>query len=114
MGYFGGVVLSSDARWLSGSIHVFGVKALTGETEFSGGGATSLTVSGRIPELLFGGQDLVAVGADFGESFWYYNLTDPSTGEVARKVAFVKRVLVQGVPVLVGSGYYPSPAPVSN
>ena len=86
----------------------------TCEPEFSGGGAASFAVSGRLPELLFGGRELVATGADFGESFWYYRLTDPSTGEVARKVAFVKRVLVQGVPSLVGSGYYPSPMTASN
>ena len=83
----------------------------TCETEFSGGGAASFAVSGRIPELLFGGRELVAAGEDFGEGFWYYRLTDPSTGEVARKVAFVKRVLVQGVPLLVGQGYDPSPVP---
>ena len=68
MGYFAGPVLSRDSRWLSGSIYVFGVNAVTGEVEFSGS-ASSFAVSGRIPELLFGGRDLVAVGADFGESF---------------------------------------------
>ena len=114
MGYFAGPVLSSDSRWRSGSIYVFGVNTLTGEIEFSGGGASSFAASGRIPELLFGGRDLVAVGADFGESFSYYRLPDPATGEVARKVAFVKRVVVQGVALLVGSGYLLSAVAGSN
>ncbi len=113
MGFFAGPVLAADSRWRSGLIYVFGVNALTGKVEFSGG-ASIAAVSGRIPELLFGGRDLMAVGADFGETFWYHNSTDPATGELARKVAFVKRVLAQGVPLLVGSGYYLGPVAGSN
>ena len=30
----------------------------------------------------------------------------PSTGMTQRKVVFVKRVVVYGLPILVGSGYY--------
>lgn len=113
MGYFAGPVLSSDSRWRSGSIHVFWINLLTRETEFSGS-ASSFVVSRRGRELLFGGRDLEAVAGDFGEAFWYYNFTDPDTGQLTRKVAFVKRVLVQGVPVLVGSGYHLGPAVGSN
>ncbi len=113
MGYFAGTVLSRDPRWLSGSIYVFGIDVGTGATVFSGSPA-SFAVSGRIPELLFDGRDVVDVGATFGESFWYYNFTSRSTGAVGPTVAFVKRVLAQGVPLLVGSGYHPAPDDGSN
>lgn len=113
MGYFAGPVLSRDSRWRSGSIYVFWINLLTRETEFSGS-ESSFAVSGRGPELLFGGRDLEAVAGDFGEAFWYYNFTDPATGELGRKVAFVRRVVVQGIPILVGSGYHLDPALGSN
>ena len=49
---------------------------------------------------------LVSVGNAFGESFLYYSAVNPSTRRLARKVTFVKRVVVYGLPILVGSGYY--------
>ena len=52
------------------------------------------------------GQDLVSVGGAFGESFLYYSAVNPSTRRLERKVTFVKRVVVYGLPILVGSGYY--------
>ena len=52
------------------------------------------------------GQDLVSVGDAFGESFLYYSAVNPSTRRLERKVTFVKRVVVYGLPILVGSGYY--------
>ena len=113
MGLFAGPVLSQDPRWSSGTIYVFGINADTGEIEFSGSG-TSAAVSGRIPELLFDGRDLLGVGATFGEAFWYYNRRNRVTGEVEPKVAFVKLVLAQGVPLLVGSGYQLGPVAGSN
>ncbi len=112
-GYFAGPVLSSDPRWNHGSIYVFGVNAETAEVEFSGS-ESSFAVSGRIPELVFDGRDMIAAGADFGDSFWYYSFTNPATGEVEPKTAFVKLVRAQGVPLLVGSGYSPSTAAPSN
>ena len=52
------------------------------------------------------GQDLVSVGDAFGESFLYYSAVNPSTRRLERKVTFVKRVVVYGLPLLIGSGYY--------
>ena len=105
-GHFAGPVLASSPRWKHGSIYVFGIDPQMGTVEFSGS-RSSFAVSRRIPELLFDGRDLVAVGAQFGEAFWYYNFTNPATGRIQPKVAFVKLVYVQGTPLLVGAGYNP-------
>ena len=105
-GYFAGPVLSADPRWNSGPIYIFGINTENGVVEFSGNPA-SFETSGQIPQLLFDGRDSVEAGALFGETFWYYNFNNPSTGETETKVAFVKLVRAQGVPVLVGSGYNP-------
>ena len=105
-GYFAGPVLSNDPRWKQGQIYIFGINAETGTVEFSGNPA-SFAVSGRIPELLFDGRDAIEAAALFGESFWYSNFNNPSTGNVAAKTLFYKLVRAQGVPLLVGSGYYP-------
>jgi cytochrome c len=105
-GYFAGPVLSGDPRWKHGPIYIFGVNVETGTVEFSGN-AASLATSGRIPELLFDGRDAIEAAALFGEGFWYYNFNNPATGTDEAKVAFVKLVRAQGVPLLVGSGYNP-------
>ena len=105
-GYFAGPVLSSDPRWKHGPVYIFGANVETGNVEFSGNPA-SFATSGRIPELLFDGRDAIEAGALFGESFWYYKFRNPATGEDEAKVAFVKLVRAQGVPLLVGSGYDP-------
>ncbi len=106
-GYFAAPVLSSDPRWKHGSVYVFGVNVETGDVEFSGS-KSSFAASGRIPEVLFDGRDAIAASAGFGDGFWYYNFTNPATGEAEPKVVFVKLVRAQGVPLLVGSGYNPS------
>ena len=103
-GYFAGPVLSSDPRWKHGPIYIFGINTETGTVEFSGNPA-SFATSGRIPALLFDGRDAIESGALFGESFWYYNFNNPTTGDGEAKTAFVKLVRAQGVPLLVGSGY---------
>ena len=104
MGFFAGQGLSRDPRWNSGPIYVFGINVVTGEIEFSGS-ESSFRVSGRIPELLFEGRDMVNVTATFGEAFWYYEFANRATGAVEPKLAFTKLVLAHGVPLLVGSGY---------
>ena len=105
-GYFAGPVLSNDPRWNHGPIYVFGINVETGNVDISGNPA-SFAVSGRIPELLFDGRDGIAAGALFGKLFWYYNFNNPATGEVGTKMAFLKLVRANGVPLLVGSGYNP-------
>ena len=105
-GYFAGPELSEDPRWNSGPIYVFGINAETGMVEFSGN-PESFKLSGRIPELLFEGRDLIQAGAFYGEMFSYYRLNNPETGQDATKVSFTKRVQAQGVPLLIGAGYNP-------
>ena len=109
-GYFATRALSSDPRWSSRSIYVFGLDTY-GYTLFSGD-PYSQWYGVIAPELNdhldgpFGGRDVVSVGDAFGETFLYYSARNPATGMLQRKVTFVKRVVVYGLPLLVGSGYY--------
>ena len=105
-GYFAVPILTGNPRWKYGSVYVFGVDPTTGEVKFSGNPA-SFAVSGRQPELLFGGRDLNEAGGVFGETFWYYKFQNPATGMEERKVSFVRLVRTSEGPVLVGSGYNP-------
>lgn len=102
-GYFAGTVLATDPRWKHGSIYVFVIDVNTGEIVFSGNPA-SFAVSRRVPEVLFGGRDMIAATAKFGATTWYYNFNNPASGMVEPKLAFTKLVMAQGVPLLVGSG----------
>ena len=61
-------------------------------------------MSGRSPELLFGGRDLIASTAAFGSGRWYFNFNNPTSGTVEPKLAFTRLVMAQGVPLIVGSG----------
>ena len=110
-GYFAIRALSSDPRWRSQSIYVFGLDAY-GNPLFSGNLYSQPWWGALAPELNdrvdgpFGGRDVVNVGDAFGETFLYYSTRNPSTGMLQRKVAFVKRVVVYGLPILVAAGYY--------
>ena len=104
-GFFAGPVLKRDPRWLSGQIYAFVIDPETDVVLFSGN-PSSYATSGKIHEL-FDGRDMVAVTDMFGEVYWYYSFTNPDTGGTGRKISFVKRVVAQGKPLLVGSGYYP-------
>ena len=110
-GYFATVNLASHPRWKSESVYVFGLDRHGGslfsgapQSVRSGTGASELSPASDEP---FGGRDMVSAGVAFGEAFFYYSTRNPSTGMPGRKVAFVKRVVIQGLPVLVGAGYYP-------
>ena len=109
-GYFAGRTLASDPRWRGSSIYVFGIDAY-GNTVFTGD-ADSPWFGGAAPELNnypdgpFGGRNVVPLGDAFGEAFFHYAARNPATGNIEPKVAFVKRVVVFGLPILVGSGYY--------
>ena len=54
----------------------------------------------------FGDRNVIAMGSAFGETFFYYTTRDPATGRLQRKVTFVKMVVVYGLPIPLGSGYY--------
>ena len=105
-GYFAVPLLKGHPRWKYGSVYVFGINPNTGEVKFSGNPA-SFAVSGRQPEVLFGGRDLNEAGGFFGETFWYYRFLNPVTGMEQSKVSFVRLVRTSEGPILVGSGYNP-------
>lgn len=108
MGYFASISLSADPRWRHDSIYVFGVDG-NGNTLFSGdpyrrGG---WTLGGQDSELTsLADRDDLSVAQAFGETFLYYMSRNPATGVEQRKVVFVKRVVIYGLPILIGSGYY--------
>ena len=109
-GYFAVRSLSSDPRWRNGSIYVFGLDTygyplFSGDPYSQGSGIIAPELNDYL-DGPFGGRDVVSVGDAFGESFLYYSPRNPATGRLQRKVAFVKRVVAYGFPILVGSGYY--------
>ena len=110
-GYFAIGALSSYPRWRNQSIYVFGLDTY-GNALFSGNLYSQPWWGALAPELNdhvdgpFGGRDVVSVGDAFGETFLYYSTRNPFTGMMQGKVAFVKRIVVYGLPILVGSGYY--------
>lgn len=106
LGFFAGPTLSQDDRWRTDSIYVFAINTLSQQVEFSGS-KISTAASEGVHER-FDGRDVVGIGEAFGEAFWYYDFTNPATGRVERKRSFVKRVVAQRVPLLVGAGYYSS------
>ena len=109
-GYFGTVALSTDPRWRSNSIYVFGLDTygntlFTGHPYSQGNGLSESELDADLNAALQG-RDLVSVADTFGESFLYYWAHNPATGLPQRKRAFVKRVVIHSLPVLVGAGIY--------
>ena len=110
-GYFARMAIEDDARWSDGSIYLFAIDT-TGNQVFTG---RKLAVNGlplhewggkSRPSDQFGGRNIAAIADTFGETYVYYRTINPATGSVQKKVGFLKRVVAQGVPVLVGAGYY--------
>ena len=112
-GFFAKATLASDPRWKSGSVYVFGLDT-HGTTLF--GPQSSMGASELSPasDASFGGRDFVSTANTFGETFVYYLARNPSTDMQERKVTLVKRAMVQGLPVLVGAGYYPDHSAVTG
>ena len=104
-GYFGLVSLSTDPRWRSHSIYLFGVD-MYGNTLFTGSPYNWWMGISPSELTTIAVRDDVAVAEAFGETFLYYTSVNPSNGMPQRKVSFVKRVVTFGVPILIGAGYY--------
>ncbi len=110
-GYFATVTLSTNPRWRSNSIYVFGLDTFgnmlfSGDPDSLGSGPGKSELDANLNPTLEG-QDVVSVVNAFGEGFLYYSTRNPATGVLQRKVTFVKRVASRGLPILVGSGFYP-------
>ena len=110
-GYFAVRALTVNPRWRSRSIYLFGLDTY-GNVLFSGDPYSNQGYGLTAPELNdyldgpFGGRDVVSAGDAFGESFLYYSARNIATGRRQRKVAFVKRVVAYGFPILVGRAYF--------
>ena len=110
-GYFATITLSTDQRWRSNSIYLFGLDT-SGNPLFSGDPDSQGRLGPSESELdsslnaSLQGQDVVSVADAFGETFLYYWARNPATGTLQRKVTFVMRVVANGLPILVGSGIY--------
>ena len=107
-GYFAKEQLEGDSRWTDGAHYVY-VLDMMGNQVMSG---NPVRVNGKALHELgrgggqFGGRDMIDVGDTFGETYVYYRSFNPQAGAQQPKVGFLKRVVAQGVPLLVGSGYY--------
>ncbi|MDE0623067.1 MAG: hypothetical protein OXH83_15505, partial [Bryobacterales bacterium] len=115
-GYFAKREIERDPRWTDGENYLY-VLDMLGNQVMSGQG---VRVNGRAPHEWgrggprgdqFGGRDMAGVGGTFGESYVYYRSYNPMTGTYQPKVGFLKRVVAQGVPLLVGAGYPAAAAP---
>lgn len=111
-GYFARAWLEGHRQWRDGSIYVYAMDMNRNQV-FSGN--TARVNGNRMHEWggifarandQFGGRDVISPAEAFGESFLYYDAFNPGTGRVQRKVAFLKHVIANGVPLLIGSGYY--------
>ena len=103
LGFFAGPVFRTDPRWRSGSIRVIAINASTSKVEF--GGTQSDRPFGEFVNEAFGGRDVAGIVETFGEAYWYYTQPDRATGTMVPEVAFVRRVLAHGVPLLVGASF---------
>ena len=109
-GYFAKDELEGGVRWSHESVYVFvidvtGDQVLTGNRIRVNGHAIHEWGAGGVLPNQFGGRDIAAVGHDFGEFFLHYWGSDPTTWPARPNVAFLKRVVAHGVPLLEGTGY---------
>ena len=90
--------------WSSGPVHVFVLDA-TGATLFTArpGGAPELPVPAPAAS-----RDALRAAAAHGEAWLYYDASDPASGRVGSKAAFLRRGELNRTPVLVGAGYIES------
>lgn len=107
-------LLERSPRWSSSPSYVFAMDLMGNQV-----------ISGNWPRInavafhewgspagykdLFGGLEVLDVADALGETYVYYRSLNPSNGRVETKVGFLKRTVAHGVPLVVGSGYYPGP-----
>ena len=102
--------LEHGSRWSDGVNYVFvmdpmGNQLATGSpVRVNGNALHEWRRAGRMDR--FGGRDIVGMAEVFGEAYVYYDAYHPITGAEQGKVAFLKRVVANGVPLIVGSGYF--------
>lgn len=104
-GCFATPVPASDPRRRNDSIAVFLANPMPGAVMVVPLG-DELTGSGI--NILSGGRNMTGVGSACGESNTHYHLPNPTKGVPGREVGFATRVLVDGMPMLVVSGYFPT------
>ncbi len=99
--------LSADPRWRQGSIYLFAQDSPDNEL-FSGASEAGLPVLELQPfaGTADGGPNVMKAAETFGETFAYYRAVNPTTEMEGNKVVFLKRVVVRGIPTLIGAGYY--------
>ena len=113
-GYFAMDEFEHSSRWTDGPSYAYVMDMMgnqvmsSSQIRVNGNPLHEWGGSGTRPST-FEGRDIVEVGDSFGESFIYYRNYNPATGALQRKVGMLKRVVAQGVPLLVGSGYYLDP-----
>lgn len=97
-----------DPRWVSGPTYLFLVDGSSvsiahgGNPDLVGTDFSDLTDPDGfriVPEMR-------RILADFGEGYVYYHFTNPATGKDEPKVAFVKRVSLDGHDYILGAGLY--------
>ena len=118
-GYFAKQEIERNPRWSEGANYVyvldtFGNQVMSGHPLRINGKAPHEWGRGGPRRDQFGGRDMAGVGETFGESYVYYHSYDPMTGTYRPKVGFLKRIVAQGVPLLVGAGYYLQWPPISS
>ena len=104
-GFFAAISLSADPRWTHKPIYVFGLDR-HGKTLFSGDSSLEEWSYSDSELTSLSDRDDLSVAQAFGETFLYYRSLNPATQTKRRKVAFVKRVVSYGLPILIGAGYY--------
>ena len=110
-GYFAKAELEEDSRWSEGSVYVFvldsmGNQIMSGSSVRLNGNQLHELGGQSRPTDQFGDRDVVDVANTFGETQIYYRAFNPQAGSYQRKVGLFKRVVAQGIPVIVGAGYY--------
>ena len=106
-GFFATNELTFGSRWNDGSVYAFGTD-LTGVQVYSGEDPWENGELGELGDAMekFLGRDIFGPALVFGEMFLLYMDENPVTEQEERKLAFVKRVNAQGIPILVASGYF--------